>query len=973
LALANVRFHTFHSLARSIMLDAGISRAALGEDGLVERAITEEAIRDGAGGAELARMADAPGLMRAIMGSLHDLEEAMFDPDGFTPELAGDAAAEVTELAALIPLIIRIRAERERRGLLGRAGMAREAARLAPGSRVIKELGRIYYYGAYDLTQQQIDFLAAVGETVPVDVYFPAVTAGEGKLHPAWKFAATTLTLIRGKAGGIEWLSGDSGGPLGDRLAGIMGDDDGQSVKLPQGIRLWRSAGEQEEWERVANECWRLIEDGGYAPYEIVVVARSVPEVLPVVAGAFTVAGLPFECASEVPLGSLPAGRALAGLVQAIGGDFSPGGVLDAAMAPWLLLSPEPVPPSLARAAARRLWEGAEPADWERLAGLGSRSVPAGLPAAARRLAGFTAGFPPRDTWSGYADRLLGIYEELAAPDLPEAIKPALVAFTAAIERLKALDDGEPVEAPRFIKRALAAVRGAGVALYDGGAGIRVMDAMGARGIRARAVFLTGLNAGVFPRILREDPFLKDPARRALNEILGYKIQEKGRTGLDEERLLFHMLLASGREKVYLSWHENDAGGRPALASGFLSGSFETKDAVAAEPVLAGVPPALWDRFSAAACVAAGLEDAARPAGPRDGLVGFSLVPKAGMRVTRFIEIPSCPFRVFASGALGIERISRPRGPFEPEAAEIGLFVHKVLERSVQDLRGSWTTVGPDEVGAVVERAAAAALPEYFPGLSGFPAIRTTLADDWVPLLAEAVRADLVWCRDRGLIPEEPEKEAEFTVERGGTRINLRARIDRTDRGDGAVRLADYKSHMKRGKPAKAAKFDKAFYQIALYARSRVQPSERLALSVIHLGIGSGGAVAQHAEDAVAAGFFKMAEKLAQASVEILAAGNAAPFPDDTGLHRSEAGGSRVSAGSHGGGPGGHFASTGWRSPTWRPACALCEFALVCRREHGPTLARLSSAGAWETALTALAGNREAGEPDAEPGEESDG
>jgi hypothetical protein len=945
LALAGVRFHTFHSLARAILLDSGVSRAALGEDGLVERAITEDAIRAGAGGAELARLAGAPGLMRVILGTLHDLEEAMFDPDAFTPESAGEASGEISELAALIPLLVRVREERDRRELLGRAGMAREAAARAPGSRVIRGLARIHYYGAYDLTQQQIDFLAAVAEGVPVDVYFPAVTAGEGKLHPAWKFAAATLTLIRGKAGKVEWLEGPSGGAFTDRFAGVMKEGEEQIADLPPGATLWRSAGEHEEWDRVARECWRLIEEEGYAPHEIVAVARSVPGVLPVVAGAFNTAGLPFECATEVPLGSLPAGRALAGLIHALGGDFSPGWVLDAATAPWLHLSPAPVPPSTARAAARRLWEGAGPADWEILSGLDPREAPAGLLAAARKLAGFAAGIPSQDTWSGFAGGLLRIYEEVTVPDPPGAVRAALESFTAAVDRLKALDDGEPVAKSRFMTTALAAVEGAGVALYDTGAGVRVMDAMGARGIRARAVFLTGLNSGVFPRVLREDPFLKDPARRALNEVLGYKVQEKGRTGLDEERLLFHMLLAAGRERVYLSWHETDADGRPALASGFLSESFELKDAATAEPVPVGVPPALWDRFTAAAGAAAGLEEAARPADARDGLVGVSLIRPAGMRVTRFIDVASCPFRAFAADILGIDRIHRPRGPFEPEAATIGIFVHAVLERSVRELMDRWETADPDEADLVVERQSRAAFPEHFPGLAAFPAVAAALAEDWVPLLAEAVREDLLWCRERGLVPREPEEEAGFALEHAGNTVRMRARIDRADHGRGVVRLADYKSHLRRGRQAKAPRFDKAFYQIALYARSRARPEDRIALSVIHLGAGSGGVVAQHAEDELAVGFCAKAEILAGATIGVLASGNAAPFPDDAG----------------------------GRSPKWRPDCAVCEFSLACRREHGPTRARLESAGAWQAVRDALAGEKQADEQEAEPGEGTDG
>ena len=46
-------------------------------------------------------------------------------------------------------------------------------------------------------------------------------------------------------------------------------------------------------------------------------------------------------------------------------------------------------------------------------------------------------------------------------------------------------------------------------------AGVQVLEVQQARGLSFRAIFLLGMNEKVFPRLIREDPFLSDAARSA--------------------------------------------------------------------------------------------------------------------------------------------------------------------------------------------------------------------------------------------------------------------------------------------------------------------------------------------------------------------------------------------------------------------------------------------------------------------------
>lgn len=103
----------------------------------------------------------------------------------------------------------------------------------------------------------------------------------------------------------------------------------------------------------------------------------------------------------------------------------------------------------------------------------------------------------------------------------------------------------------------------------DNGRGVKVLDAMSARGIPFRVLFVLGLNEKVFPRAISEEPFLRDHVRRKLSDVLGNCIPEKLR-GFEEEYLLFYFLLNAAREQLYLIYERSDEAGKPEIQSHYL-------------------------------------------------------------------------------------------------------------------------------------------------------------------------------------------------------------------------------------------------------------------------------------------------------------------------------------------------------------------------------------------------------------------
>src|SRR5262249_59603888 len=100
--------------------------------------------------------------------------------------------------------------------------------------------------------------------------------------------------------------------------------------------------------------------------------------------------------------------------------------------------------------------------------------------------------------------------------------------------------------------------------------GVAVLSATAARGLTFRAMFIAGMNEGVFPRSIREDAFLRDYDREVLERDLGYKIGQK-LVGYDEEKLIFTLLVGSARERLYCSFQRADDSGRVLAPSWYLT------------------------------------------------------------------------------------------------------------------------------------------------------------------------------------------------------------------------------------------------------------------------------------------------------------------------------------------------------------------------------------------------------------------
>src|SRR5262249_61316108 len=154
---------------------------------------------------------------------------------------------------------------------------------------------------------------------------------------------------------------------------------------------------------------------------------------------------------------------------------------------------------------------------------------------------------PPKASWNHYADawrgllkKYLGISPHTDKMELEKSDDLVRAEILAILDRLAGLDSvrantslGEFSQTfQHWLERCAVS------APLLNAAGVAALNATAARGQCFRALFILGLNEGVFPRAIREDAFLRDRDRETLERDLGFKVNQK-LAGFDEEKLIF--------------------------------------------------------------------------------------------------------------------------------------------------------------------------------------------------------------------------------------------------------------------------------------------------------------------------------------------------------------------------------------------------------------------------------------------------
>ncbi|MEP6600889.1 MAG: PD-(D/E)XK nuclease family protein [Nitrospirota bacterium] len=918
--LLDVHILTFHQLAVTLILEDSQSPPPE----LVNTAFRCELLRALVDrrlpGLELfSGWAGMRGIWSGIWATIQDLKEARIDPVEVLAALDDGLIGKEDRprLRALLHLYRAVLATDDALQIADPNDLARLSVPRVAHSAFLGRLERVVYYGFYDLTQGQLDFFKAVAASYPTMVLLPLALG-----DPVYRFAQQFFdTYIHGlserKTGPTAWPAATQE-PLGSFAAEMAPEVRGS-------CRIFSAVGLEAEVSAVAKEIVRLVEDQRMEPLEIGVVARTLDHVLPVIRKVFGQNRILYACPGGEPLIHEPLVKTVVQFIGLRAASFPRAGVLDVLTSPFCRLPTvdglQPPQPAQWDWITRRLnisrgnSEDGSLGDWLRLERAAEQEVALlpdeengharqELPKAqvlllwhlVKQLHAELSVLPSRGGWKDYTMAFLNLlprwfalsaWIEDSGTGRIEQVQRAVRDCLLSVETLDLLDEEIALQDwCDHVTRVLAGTR-----LPSGTQdlpGVHVLDAMAARGVRFRALFIVGLNDKVFPRSIQEDAFLRDADREILCRDLGYKIPRK-LDGFDEERLLFALLLRSARERLYLSYQRGDRNGRPLSPSGYVvqlhrelngRGAPESPDR---EPELAirRRPMEQWTSWPcdlrlltphemglrlilrsgfASRSVASGLAALGRPVGLlAQGLGALAIIEEPDLALTTFDgfigQDPSrvsqqkpfsptaleryarCPFQYYAAQVLRLMPMPAPESVSELEARACGQLCHAILRAYYERFQQTGLPVAeirPLEALAWLADAATEVFAEFERVEAiGYPLLWEVAKEEVFGLARELVLSDLVELSESGYLPSFFELEVNGTMDVGASSrppVLIRGVLDRVDlkktRDKVRVRVIDYK--YTRASRMKAGDRD---LTVAALRAERLQPALYLHLA----------------------------------------------------------------------------------------------------------------------------------------------
>jgi RecB family exonuclease len=776
MALLNVRFHTFHSLAMETIERAGGLELDLLGDDLFHDKVIDALLKETSPGGPRPR-----GLSAAYRASVRDLLEAGVDPAQFREHLSdlvsdpGDRA----QLQRLVDVQEGYLARLQGLKVMPVAGLERLAAQslLESGGAALDVYDEVLYYGFYDLNGLQADFFAAVAARRPTTVFFPYRNG-----HPGYRFAERffEVKLLVGGAPPKHLPPPSDGLAEGGAVPALFDPAAPVGRAGEDALRVVSVSGTRDEVWKVAKEILALHERArDPVPFDrIGVVARTLEPYRAALGEVFRENAVPFHCPSPEPLRRHPVARLAVSLLTLRRRDFPAAAVTDLLQSPYFRADRFRGASAGADLTARwRLliersgvhsgwlqWEG-KVAPWaekgfqllpELSAEGGEGDTVAGPDVTAlwdwlRGLRERLDPNRPREGWKSLVEEaraLLTDHLDVPGDGRDRAAWEKTLSVLDSLSLLERL--GLPPDWESFLETFEEKVARESLDPPADGWGVRVLNAMDARGESFRVLFLIGLNEGLFPRQVREDPILRDSVRGLLQQPGGYWIQPKS-AGYDEERLLFTLLASSVTERLYCLYQRSDDAGRAQAPSIYLRELCRAagreidgpgSERVARQPYAKlddpAFPVGLLSPKELSILLARDGDDPAPLFGPLgldaesfkgalerveefnrhgdpdefDGLTGrpegyLRRLARQGLSPTALDAFGACPFRFYASRVLRLKDSEEPAERSELSPLSRGRLYHLVLQTFHAALRetGYWDAPAESRWKAELERA----------------------------------------------------------------------------------------------------------------------------------------------------------------------------------------------------------------------------------------------------------------------------
>lgn len=869
----------------------------------------------------LRNVRDFSGAASAVLRAIEDLRDANVSPERLaeaTAELqAGDIGSENLRRLRELNLVY---AEYSRQvaacGLADDTDIFQTATQAAANSAYLRSFKRIIFYGFYDLTTVQYDFIEAVQRDFETSFFMPyklqsapsekgeeidtvsdlfkdtriiqtgrqSATADSG--FTPFAFARELYGLLRGRAAQLSNLAAQPSTPNVSAAIGPLAKsffDPVMRLSQKGGLRLVSAAGANDEVWFAAKEILSLIEREKYAPEDIAVVTRTLEPYAAIIDAVFRTNRIAYVTSAEEPVCRYPLAKTIVQLATLAVDNFPRSAVIDLLSSVYvdrdkLCGITADIRPDVGvwDTLSRKLAIARGVQEWiprlskliERKGVFDSEDEEKGVvpPKLALKQATlllkavqwletrFNA-FPARAGFAQFSETLRNlILDAIKLSEISsEREKTILKTILDGLTELALLEvTGEEVTREEFTEDFVEWVRRARLSMgVETGRGVRVLDVMTARGSNFAVVFLLGMNARVFPRIVREEPFLKDAVRRALSDILGVRVPQKLK-GIEEEKLLFRLVLNSARDVLYIVYQRSDEKGSvrvrslyvEAVREALLGARISPRENVSLRREDVKVPRGLrgklvgTENLNCLAPIEAQLRELLLPRNNKKGLdvlpadtTAFAQTKRALKRIegygslckfdgvkvridrwwknklvegfspTSLEQWRKCPFIFLVNKVMNLRPLEEPEEVESAEVLFVGRLYHNILKNLYESLEKSGYFVQPGGKGDLLAMLREIATEEFEKfeehTAVGYPLLWEAQKRKILQDLETFVPADIARLKEDDVTPLEFELDGNCKVELGTHEpLLFRGRLDRLDvnEGTGKFIVSDYKS-----------------------------------------------------------------------------------------------------------------------------------------------------------------------------------
>lgn len=850
-AVANIRFLTGSALLRALDAEQGPALPEFPQDNLRDFLLKEILAEPG-----LNRYPVSRGFVHALKASLRDLADSLADPDVLEEHFQTSPDPVLSQEAERFGWLVRVYrrfTEREAQvsGYRPYQEMFERALTGVENSAFLHGFKQIVFYGFYDMPGRQLELVNRVCNTYPSAVFAPYTK------HAAYRFAKKFFeTNWLGSSPSAEDADENDFGALGASGAFVF---EAQGAAKADKVRIVSAADPRGEVFFAAKEILRLTEKEGYSFADIALIARSAAPYQDEVRRAFKQNCIPLDASFSYPLSKFPLGVFCLNLFSLAARGFDRDTVLAVLSSPYFKAEQKYKWRSLASSSlvSRDLsqWKDLlpqtkdyDPAFLLWLETCRMRLSALNAPRAWAEASALARAFLAENTdESSFRGKDAEIY--LAVCDKIDSLQKY------ASVRSKSRE-GETVEELTDALNSLSfneaeTVRG----------GVTFTDAVRARGLQFKAVFLLGMNEKSFPQIVPEDPVFRDRYRYLLRDVLGYWVNQKMERA-DEERLLFFAAASAAREKLYALYARTGADGKEAVLSVYLaelaraaklpwSADETVRVSGRISEQIASVEPEfltpkelsfsvilhpesarenyeragmLTDGISRSLSAAQAIAETGEP-NAFDGFVasGKEIFARAndgaGFSPSALQELAACPMKYFFDKGLNLEEKDDALSRRELSPDKRGTAYHEILQDFYTELSRLGLTHNIFDSAAVeyLNRALDGRYTkESYKSFGIYPVVWELILEDIRARLADFVTEDL-----KNLGPFTPSYfEKEFTrLSVSGLPFKLRGVIDRVDvdAEHKTFIVADYKSSKKGTKDLAADFFSHLIFQPFLY------------------------------------------------------------------------------------------------------------------------------------------------------------